>query len=284
LVRQVLLGEACGTYVKPLEQYLNQISASRKMNDQRWQLLDDSRYLHGSCLEEDIRLLGIYLDERSEWLYGAMNTIRQTAGTNSILLWMEVPFANPEKPELYGLPWKDDRAEVISSEQAIEANDHQYAVWEAEIAVSAADGSSLEGYSVFLNGVKLEPEFQEDGTAIVRAAFEDRSYLPADYYGEDVGLVYQFEQYIKWYPEVAQYCEYDEAAVMDYFFDQGIYEGHTGNGFFDPKEAAALQPYVAEYLYDDWSMYYWEFLEWGYEADWMENTSVRFVPSVTAIK
>jgi len=41
-----------------------------------------------------------------------------------------------------------------------------------------------------------------------------------------------------------------------------------------------LQPFVYDYLYDDWMSYYWEFLSWGLDSDWMAQTSARFVPQV----
>ena len=146
--------------------------------------------------------------------------------------------------------------------------------------LSSPSGQPLEGFGVTLNGAPLTAKLQEDGTLAICAQYEDRSYRPVDYYGDDVGLIYQYEQYIADYPEVAQACGYDEEAVMDFFFNEGIYSGQVGNGLFDPHEAARLLPHVAAYLYDDWMSYYWEFLYWGCESGWMTDTNARFVPQV----
>ena len=95
-----------------------------------------------------------------------------------------------------------------------------------------------------------------------------------------MGLIFDYEAYVQRYSEVLEYCEGDEEAVLDYFFDEGIYAGQMGNEFFAPEDMADMQPFVKDYLFDDWSMYYWEFLDWGYEGGWLEESMIRFVPAV----
>ena len=108
---------------------------------------------------------------------------------------------------------------MISTEQLTEATEEEYALWQMEAVVSSEKGESLEGCSITLNGTPLTVHTQEDGTLLIRASYEDQSYRPVDYYGDDVGLIYDYEKYIAAYPEVAEECEFDEEAVMDYFFE-----------------------------------------------------------------
>ena len=281
LVQNVLLGGQSGQHLQSLSAYQELLSASAAMNEKIWGVVREGRFSYGHNFDAEIRLLRRFLTQRSEWLRQAMTDL-QPDDPQAISLWMDVGYTSPDDSiRFHTARWQNVTAEALSAWQLTEADEENFALWQMEAVISAADGRSLADCSVTLNGTPLTAQPQEDGTLLISACYEDQSYRPVDYYGDDVGLVYDYERYIAAYPEVAEECGCDEEAVMDYFFDEGVYEGHIGNGLFDPRELAELQPFVEEYLYDDWSGYYWEFLSWGYDSDWMADTIARFVPAVT---
>lgn len=279
IVRDILLGDQPGQYLQPLNAYCDWLSASAAMNEKVWGIIREGRFDYGDSYDAEIRMLRRFITQRSEWLKNVMTDL-QPRNDQHIALWMDVSFTNPDDSvRFHTAPWQGFAVEVVSTEQLTEATEDEYALWQLEAIISA--DRSLESCTVILNGTPMTAHAQEDGTLLIRAIYEDQSYRPVDYYGDDVGLLYDYEKYIAAYPEVAEACEYDEEAVLDYFFDEGIYEAHIGNGMFDPKEVVKLQPYVEDNLYDDWMSYYWEFLSWGYDSEWLADTSARFVPAVT---
>ncbi len=283
LLQNVLLGDQSGQYVQPLTAYQDWLAASAAMNEKVWGIIREGRFDYGDSYDAEIRMLRRFITQRSEWLMNVMNDL-QPRDENSLALWMDVSFTNPDDSlRFHTAPWQGITAQAVSAEQLTEATEEDYALWQMEAVIASVDGKTLEGCSVTLNGTPVTARPQEDGTLLIRAVYEDQSYRPVDYYGDDVGLIYDYEKYIAAYPEVVEICEYDEEAVLDYFFDEGIYEAHVGNGLFDPKEVVKLQPYVADSLYDEWMNYYWEFLSWGYDSGWLQDTSARFVPSIADV-
>lgn len=81
------------------------------------------------------------------------------------------------------------------------------------------------------------------------------SYLPADYYGEDIGLVYNEAAYRKNYPNLSEAYGGDSEGLMDSFCEEGMYEGQMGT---------------------DWQMYYSEFMVYGYGLEWTRLTGRGF--------
>jgi len=283
LIQNVLLGDGEGQYLQSLDAYQEQLAASAAMNLKRWGIIREGRFEYGDSYQTEIQLLRKFIMQRSQWLSNALNDV-QPDNDQHIALWLDVSFTNPDDSlRFLAAPWQNVTAEALSTEQLTEADEENYALWQLEAVISAEDGRSLAECTVSLNGTPLTVTPKEDGTLLIRVQYEDQSYRPLDYYGDDVGLIYNHERYIEAYPEVAEYCEYDDEAIMDYFFDEGIYEGHVGNGLFSPREVAAMLPHVEEYLYDDWSSYYWEFLSWGYDSEWMANTNARFVPAIADV-
>lgn len=282
LITDVLLGGQNGRYLQPLECYVENIRASAAMSEKLWGRVREGRFRYWNNYEDEIWMLRDFIDRRSQWLYTAVQDLQ--ADENNIALWMDVKYTEAEEsPRFFAAPWQQVSAQLVSAWQVSEATEENYACWQLEAVVRAADGRTLEDCSVTLNGTPVSAQLQQDGTLLICAQYEDESYRPVDYYGEDVGLVYSYEYYISRYPDAAQACDYDEETVMNYFFDEGIYEGQAGNAFFFPEEIALRQPYVQEMFYDDWSMYYWEFLTWGVESGWLSENVERFVPAVAAV-
>ena len=168
---------------------------------------------------------------------------------------------------------------AITAEELSEADEESFAVWQMEALLALPEG--MEEPTLSLNGTPLSYETQEDGTIRISVTFEDPSYRPVDYYGEDIGLVYQYDAYVARYPEIAEMCEYDPQAVMDYFCDEGMYEGQIGNAYFDPVKALEMNSWLYHTLGEEWQNYYWDYITYGYEEGWMQNTPERFVPQVS---
>lgn len=114
------------------------------------------------------------------------------------------------------------------------------------------DGFAYQQPSVTINGTETECQLQEDGTLSIAFLFEDPSYRPTDAYGEDIGLVYDYQIYVERYPEIAEEYEYDPEAILDYFLDEGMYEGHRANAFFSPKTILSYNPDLEAFLGADW--------------------------------
>ena len=279
LVQDVLLGDGQGTYLRSIDAYAAHIEASRRMNELLWKPGGSSRFINGQTCEEEIELLKFFVAERSLW-FDEQFAIREVNPEKVDIRILTEYMAFHIQPEVDVYPWS--RAEVVDVflEQVTEATEEDYAVWRAEMLVQPAPGHTFEAPSVTVNGSSVEAELQEDGNLRVTAFLQDLSYRPADYYGEDMGMVFDYEYYAKQHPEVAEECEYDPVLLLEYFCDEGIYEAHKGNPFFDPQEVAHANPYVVEMLGEDWWMYYSEFISYGFEEGWLTKGR-RFLPTVT---
>jgi len=168
----------------------------------------------------------------------------------------------------------------VQWEQVSEATEDEYALWELEILLKPEGEISR----VVLNDAEMPYEETEDGLIRIHASFEDPSYRPVDYYGEDIGLVYNPDYYMEAYPEIAEECEYDADMLMDYFCDDGMYEDHAGNAFFRPSEVLTAFPEFENLLGEDWQMYYWEYISYGHLPDkWMTQMNKRYWLNVESL-
>ena len=184
--------------------------------------------------------------------------------------------------QVYACPWNHARVRSFEVEQIEEATEEDYAIFRMEIEVEPMEGYAFREPSVTLNGVKLQHEMLEDGALRVAAAFEDPSYRPVDYWGEDIGLVYNPDFYAQKYPEIAAEYEDDPEGLMDYFCDDGMYEDHMGNAFFRPSDILFFNPELMDLFGEDWQLYYWDFLYYGYMDGWLLSGGAApgFAPSV----
>ena len=281
LIQNVLLGEEKGRYLRSLDEYIAHIAASEKMNDLRWTNWRKTEMYFSYTYEGELWQLRSWIDRRSRWMSQVYEYLA-AAPQKYIELWAAAPFVSQtEKISFVTVPWQNCSAELLSACQLTEATEDSYARWQAQAKITALDGGSLEGYTVSLNGTPLTASAQEDGTLMICFEYDDQSYRPVDYYGQDVGRIYQYERYIEYYPEIAKALDYDEESVMDYFFDEGIYEGQAGNEFFEAREIAWRHPDVEDYLGEEWDMYYWEYLDWGYDAEWLPETHFCYLPQVS---
>ena len=120
----------------------------------------------------------------------------------------------------------------------------------------------------------------EDGTLRILVTFEDPSYRMVDYWGDDIGLVYDYDTYVRNYPWLLDEFGDDREAVMEYFCDEGMYEGHVANDFFNPSWILLCNPDLGDMFGEDWQIYYWDFLSYGHDEGWLYATDDGFRPEV----
>lgn len=278
LISDVLLGNEQGVFLRSYDAYVEAMAEASRMNARRWPVAKDGRFVYGETLEAEIELLRKFIRERSAWLRQAMEDLQ--SGQQHLALWLDVRCGHPETGiRILSAPWQAAEVVSISAEQLTEADEENFALWQMEAVLALPEGMAQPTLS--LNGTPLAYEQLEDGSIRICITFEDPSYRPVDYYGEDIGLVYQYESYVARYPEIAEMCEYDPQTVMDYFCDEGIYEGQIGNAYFDPAQALEMNSWLYHTLGEDWPSYYWDYISYGYEEGWMQNTPERFVPQVS---
>ena len=279
LVTDTLLGTQEREHLKPLDVYAAEIAPSARMNGKLHYMAMDGRYRYAESREADVELLRDFLNKRSTWLHRMMTDIQP--GENHIALWMDSCYGYAdEKLRILTCPWQGVTVDEIDCYVSEDADEENYAVWQAEAYLTIPSGMNVEEVTVSMNGTPLACEVQEDGRLYICFVFEDPSYRVVDYYGEDIGLVYDYETYIRNYPEVAEACEYDPQAVMDYFCDEGMYEGHVGNAYFDPRQALELNSHLYHMFGEDWQLYYWEYIYYGHDEGWMKQQNKYFVPAV----
>jgi len=269
LVQDILLGETQRRYLQPLDSYAAHIAQARRMNDRLWEPEHYAHLNYALHADGETELLRAFIAERSEWLRQAMSH----AHPDAITLWGYASYTYvPDRLFIQTCPWDKARVRSFEAEQLTEATEDSYARWQLDIVLEPKEGTVWDEPSVFFNATPLRCEKQADGSLLVRVVFEDLSYRPVDYYGEDIGLVYNPDVYAANYPEIAAEYEDDPEGLMDYFCDEGMYEGQMGNAFFDPEEVEFYHYELSSTLGEDWQMYYWDYIAYGHEYGWLLNT------------
>ena len=105
--------------------------------------------------------------------------------------------------------------------------------------------------------------------------------IPAMWLRDSSAQVFHYLHHAGDYPEVAEECEYDPELVMDYFYLDGMYEGHVANAFFDPAEILRTNTELRKTLGEDWWSYYSEFTMYGWEDEWTSRIRRTYLPQVT---
>lgn len=286
LVHQVLLGHEPGVYLKSIDEYAAQIRASARMNDRLWEKRSKgSDLLYVSGFDNEVHHLKLYFEQRSEWLHQVMG-LNGGTGADNVNITMQVEWAYPQEAlHFQVLPWSRVSVQEYTHEQLTEADEENYALWQVDMVLAPDEGYAFSDPTILLNDAYLEGELQEDGTLQVSFLFEDLSYRPVDYYGDDIGLIYNQDFYIFNHPEALDACGGDEELLMDYFCDEGMYLGHRGNGFFDPEVIAFYTPHFAKARGDDLPSLYWDFVYYGFEEEcWFESVDAMFIPPVHPVE
>lgn len=280
LVTKILLGGGSGRYLQSLDAYFAEIDASARMNFTLWEVTPFRGYRYGLTMTEERTMLRSFLTQRSEWLKMALADARPDA--EQVTLWGRAGYLFVEEDvELFTCPWNHASVRSCEWEQVSEAEEGAYAQWRLEAVIEPDEGYSFDDPRITLGGETLRYERLEDGALRVSFLFDDLSYLPADYYGEDIGLVYNEAAYRENYPELSEAYGDDSEGLMDYFCGEGMYEGQMGNGFFLPSEIVFCHPELENELGTDWQMYYSEFMAYGYELEWTRLTGRGFGLSVS---
>ena len=276
IVKEILLGEKTGQYVRSIDSYAAEINAARRMNEKIWITEGEAtRFYKTSTFEIDIELLKQYLHERSEWLFETVEGW-DLESPDRAELWADSPYVRLDgNVQLVPEPWCNIQVVSYAYEQITEATEENYALWKLDAVIAPLEGFSFSEPIVTVNGTAVESSPLDDGTLAFSFIFEDPSYRPADAYGEDIGLVYDYDYYVQHYPDVAKECEYDPDLVMEYFLYDGMYEGHQANEFFDPSEILFNNPKLEDSLGEDWWLYYTDYIAYGY-VEWQLPATARF--------
>ena len=281
LIRDVLLGEKQGKYLRPIDSYAAEIAHASRMNQKRWNIKRASSLVYEESMEENIALLKQFISDRGDWLYRAMVT-NEKLGADGVEITLRVMYGYADGELDFWLPpWSEAEVVAFESEMIEEATEESYAVYAVEAVIAPQEGYAFGEPVVIVNGQELRTEAQDDGALRVAFTFEDPTYRPVDYYGDDIGLVYQYDYYIQHEPQVVELVGDDPEAVLEYFCDEGMYLGHRATPFFKPAEIAVNNPHLIDMLGEDWQMYYWEFISYGFDEGWLYHMDKRFWPDVT---
>jgi len=285
LVRNILLGEKNGRYLMPLDDYIAEIRMSALMNDRLWPVQDTDYDLHyADSFDYDVIYLRQFLEQRNDWMEQTF-VCNGVADADHVNITLKAEWLYVEEPlELQISPWSKVDIQSISHHQLTEATEEEYALWQVSLTLVPQKGYAFHEPRVQINNDWFSGDIQPDGSLLIEFQFEDLSYRPVDFYGEDIGLIFNPDFYAFNYPQLAETCEWDTEALMDHFYYDGIYEGYIGNGFFDPKQILLFNPHLKDILGEDWSLYYWDFLSYGHAVEeWMDPVNIKFVPPVSPL-
>lgn len=271
----ILLGDQQGRYLKPLNAYTEEIDAAYRMNDMIWNTEKVTSYVYGETWEEDVEILRAFLTDRFEWLNNAL--VNASADGEHIYLWGHATYLKLEEElKLYVTDWSRASVQLTSLEKLEDATEEDYAVWQLEAILTPDAGITFEDPVIYFRDSQIGYEKMDDGTLRIAFTFEDPSYRPVDYYGEDIGLIYNPDVYAQNYPEIAEMYEDDPEGLMNHFCDEGMYEDQKGNAFFRPSEVLTTFPNLYELLGDDWVTYYWDFIYYGFTDGWLRRLGYGF--------
>ena len=163
-----------------------------------------------------------------------------------------------------------------------EATEDAFATWRADLQIAPKPGVPFaDGMRVLVNGVDAAVTANADGSVTASVLFEDPSYRPAVYEDTDYGLVFDADYYRVHYPDAVAESGEDSQALLAWYVENGIALGQQANAFFDPAEALATVPDIADLYGDSAEGAIWYFLESGYE-DLMTTMDHLFTPQVRA--
>lgn len=282
LIQGILLGKENGRYLRTLDEYVGEIRASALMNDCLWPEKDVDVLLHyADSFDTEVEYLRRFLKEQSDWFYQVF-VLNGESDADHINITMEAEWLYVEEPLHFSVfPWSRVVVQSYHHEQLTEATEDEYALWKVELILAPDQGYSFESPQVLINNGWFAGDINPDGTLTITFCFEDHSYRPFEFEGEDIGMIFNPDYYAHNYPEVAKACEDDPELLAEHFCYEGMYEAYTGNGFFDPALILLYHPLLERSFGEDWPSYYWDFLYYGYEYEgWMESTDVCFVPPV----
>ena len=284
LIREVLLGEGEGRYLRSLDSYLAQVEAAIRMNDVLWDPVTDYRLVgaeDASSFQDNLTLLRQFIIERTAWLNRTITDVTEK-GADVVEIILRIQYGRADEKLDFRLPgWSNAELVDFTCALAQEATETEYGVYEVEAVFAPKEGFAFREPEVYINNQRLKHELLEDGTLRIRFAFSDPSYLRAEYEGEDIGLIFNQEAYLGHYPELRERFGDDREALIAYFCEEGMAQCHQGNAYFTPAAIRLYNPDVEDVLGTDWQSYYWDFLAYGRDEGWLDAQDQRFRPEVT---
>lgn len=282
MLQSILLDGGEGRYLRSLEGYQQEIAASQAMNERLWPLKYSWHYQPVDTFEGAAEQLRGFVKKRGDWLYEALMSW-SAFDPSAVTLTADAMYTQTETTFrlLADNTCWNGIVDSFELEQVQEADESAYALWQVQAVIVPLEGHPFGvDPSVTVNGQAVTPSLLEDGTLSITFTFEDPSYRPVDYYGEDIGLVYDPAAYAANYPELAAEYADDPEGLMEYFYYDGMMEGHKGNAFFDPQELYLNFPDIADRLWEDWPSYYMDFMMQGDTIFWMNKGMRRYTPEV----
>ena len=263
LVEKLISGEGDGD-IETLDELYARLTPSLRMN---LRLYNAEKYwLEGwdSQMDQFVERIRELLKTRLDWMTDYLHSDWQT-----LQLEIRAPYGMAEQAFA---PESDviflATVEDADFEQVSEATAEEYAQYRFTLIVEPAEGMTVNRVTV--NGVEFPYETLEDGNLRVEGYFWEDGYRPVEYNGQDVGLIYDEEAFRQNDPELSEEYGDDSEGLLDYFMQEGIYEGLKGNAFFDPHWVCCNWDSAAADLGDSWDLYYDMLLTSGPEV-WLNH-------------
>ena len=280
----VLLGGGEGKYLKSLDAYVEEITPSVRMNSKRWDVVPIERMMYAQddqSFEDNVALMRRFISERTQWMDRAIAGVNEK-GADLVDINLRILYGHADSALDFWLPsWSGVTLSSFTCDLAQEATEDEFGVYEVEALFDLKEGYAFTQPEVYLNNRPVSHEITDEGQLRLYFSFVDPSYRPVDYYGDDAGYIFDYDYYAEHYPDVVEMCEDDREAVLDYFFDEGIYECHQANAYFNPAMISIYNPYLKNNLGEDWQNWYWDFMYYGHEEGWLYAQDLRFRPEVT---
>ena len=262
LARKLISGEGDGK-LESIEELYQRLLPSLRMDSRLYHAEKYQLEGWGARLEESVKDLRSLLETRLQWMTEYFHSDWQT-----LQLEIRAPYAVAEET-LYmdsGTLFLGNITQT-ATEKVSEATAEEYAKYRLTILVEPAEGVHIRRVTV--NGVEFPYETLEDGNLRVEGYFFEDGYRPVDYEGQDVGLIYDEAAFRANYPELSEEYGDDSEGLLDYFMEEGIYEGLKGNAFFDPHWVYLTYEDLDQFG-DNWDFYYTELMEQG-PAIWLDH-------------
>lgn len=245
---QLAVRKVWETELKPIvssldvDAYVNHIAKSAAMNFVLWPYGGEYNNINWDTLydtwDENLNFLRTYLDGRLQWLtediagwmgYEITSTALSLHYRNAdVINSAALEVANIRNNlTVSGIRWE------TASDEAVKWNN----LYTVTATLTANDGCMLaDGFSVTVNGAPVTLLTSDGHTATVRFTFSGTKYEPADYYGDDYGMLYQYDYFVAHNPAVVEECGTDDPEEMlDYFVSSGLYDELCGIETYVPQ-------------------------------------------------
>lgn len=246
LVSQVLLN-AEGTptdTLRPLDDYLSRIEASRRMNYKLWQYGGGYNNINYDTLydtyEANLAFFRAYLTNRMAWLKGDMAL---WSGTMVDRVGLSLSYINAKVNESATITafnvFPQYAITDVSWQQEPDDEMPWRHIYTADIRLTPNAGITFdETVTATVNGCPAQVLAQDDTGLTVRFRFSAPFYEEALYDDVDYGLLFQYDYYIHQYPELLDEYGDDREAILANYVSYDL-----------PMEVSAIETF-------DYALYY----------------------------